>query len=372
MLYRADLSAQAEAYSDELAAAFERVMRSGRYVLGPEGELFEREFASYIGALHAVGVNSGTDALILAMEQAGIGAGDEVITTPFTAIPTGSAIARLGAIPRFVDIDADTFLMRTDAIEAAVTERTRAIMPVHIFGMVADMPAILGIARSHSLVVIEDAAQAHGSRLDGKHAGTFGDAGCFSFYPTKNLGAYGDAGAIVTNDASRADSYRRTRNYGKHHPDFTDVEGVNTRLDDLQAALLRVKLAHLDDMNRRRAELVGCYATALDGLPLSLQRVPPGCTPNHHVMTVRVHERRNELRATLESEGIQCTVFYPVPLYGQKAFSAFAPTGAERCQVAERLCEEVLSLPLYPEMSTDVVARVSSLVRAFYSAGCST
>ena len=366
LLYRADLSAQAAAYHQDLMAALERVMSSGRYVLGPEGEQFENEFARYVGVSHAVGVGSGTDALILALEAAGVGAGDEVITTPFTAIPTASAIVRVGAVPLFVDVDPETLLMRVDLVEAAIGPRTRALMPVHIFGAVVPMEGILGVARRRGLAVIEDAAQGHGSLYQGKQAGSFGDMGCFSFYPTKNLGAYGDGGMIVTNDAAKADDLRRRRNYGKTHPDYTVSDGTNTRLDELQAAVLRVKLPHLDAMNARRAAAVERYRDGLSGIPVTFLTVPDGCVSNHHVLTVRIPRKRDALRDHLEAASIQSTVFYPVPLYDQEAFRRFRSSAAEPCPEAARACAEVLTLPLYPEMSLDDVDRVVAAIREFF------
>jgi len=368
-LYRADLSAQASAFHGELMAAVERVLASGRYVLGPEGELFEIEFARYLGAGHAVGVGSGTDALILALESAGVGVGDEVITTPFTAIPTASAIVRVGAVPRFVDIDPATLLMRVDSIEAAIGPRTKAIMPVHLFGSVVPMDAVLEITRRRGVPVVEDAAQAHGSSYRGRQAGTFGDLGCFSFYPTKNLGAYGDGGMIVTDDPQRAADLRRRRNYGKTHPDFAVSDGVNTRLDDLQAAMLRVKLPHLDAMNARRAAAVARYREALSDVPLVFLDVPDECVSNNHVLTVRVLQRRDELRDHLDSCGIQSTVFYPVPLYEQEAFRRFRSPGENPCPEAARACLDVLTLPLFPEMSFDDVDRTVGAIQDFFRAG---
>jgi dTDP-4-amino-4,6-dideoxygalactose transaminase len=369
LLYRADLSAQEAAFHGELLAAIQRVLRSGRYVLGPEGERFEREFARYLGIAEAIGVGSGTDALILALESIGLEPGDEVITTPFTAIPTVSAIVRAGATPRFVDIDPRTLLMRVDLIEAAVGPRTKAIMPVHIFGAVVPMSDVLEIARSRGLAVIEDAAQAHGSSSRGRRAGTFGDLGCFSFYPTKNLGGYGDGGMIVTDNPARAAELRRRRNYGKTHADYSVSDGVNTRLDELQAAMLSVKLPHLDEMNARRAAAAVRYRDGLAGTPIEFLEVPDGCVSNHHVLTVRVPERRDALRAHLESAGVQSTVFYPVPLYDQEAFRRFRAPGGEPCPETARACRQVLSIPLFPEMHTSDIDRVVAAIREFFHAG---
>jgi dTDP-4-amino-4,6-dideoxygalactose transaminase len=369
LLYRADLSAQEAAFHGELLAAIQRVLRSGRYVLGPEGERFEREFARYLGIAEAIGVGSGTDALILALESIGLEPGDEVITTPFTAIPTVSAIVRAGATPRFVDIDSRTLLMRVDLIEAAVGPRTKAIMPVHIFGAVVPMSDMLEIARSRGLAVIEDAAQAHGSSSRGRRAGTFGDLGCFSFYPTKNLGGYGDGGMIVTDNPARAAELRRRRNYGKTHADYSVSDGVNTRLDELQAAMLSVKLPHLDEMNARRAAAAVRYRDGLAGTPIEFLEVQDGCVSNHHVLTVRVPERRDALRAHLESAGVQSTVFYPVPLYDQEAFRRFRAPGGEPCPETARACRQVLSIPLFPEMHTSDIDRVVAAIREFFHAG---
>jgi len=366
-LYRADLSAQEAAFHGELVAAMQRVLQSGRYVLGPEGERFENEFARYLGVREAVGVGSGTDALILALESVGVRPGDEVLTTPFTAIPTVSAIVRVGATPRFVDIDPRTLLMRVDLIDGAIGPRTKAIVPVHIFGAVVPMDGVLEIARRRGVAVIEDAAQAHGSSSGGRQAGTFGDCGCFSFYPTKNLGGYGDGGMIATNDRERAAALRRARNYGKAHPDYAVSDGVNTRLDELQAAFLSVKLPHLEDMNARRAAAVARYRDGLSGTPIVFLDLPDGCVSNYHVLTVRLPGRRDTLREHLESRGIQSAVFYPVPIYEQQAFRRFRSAGGEPCPEAAHACRDVLSLPLYPEMQEQHVDRTVEAIRGFFA-----
>jgi dTDP-4-amino-4,6-dideoxygalactose transaminase len=357
-----DFKAQYAALRAEIDAAVARVLASGWFILGPEVEAFEREFAAYCGAAHAVGVANGTDAIRLALLAAEIGPGDEVITAPNTAVPTVSAIEQTGARAVFADIEEATFNLDPAALEAALTPRTRAIVPVHLYGQAAEMDRILEIAGRHGLAVVEDAAQAHGARYNGQMAGTIGAMGCFSFYPTKNLGAYGDGGAIVTDDAALAARLRRLRFYGQAGRYHNVERGVNSRLDELQAAILRVKLAHLDDWVVARRAHAACYTELLEGADLVLPREAPGRDHAWHLYVVRSPDR-DGLRAHLAAQGIAADIHYPRLVYQQPAYTDIAPPG--RCPVAERVAPEVLSLPMYPELTETQIRYVAEGVRSF-------
>jgi dTDP-3-amino-3,4,6-trideoxy-alpha-D-glucose transaminase len=340
--------------------AIRRVLDRGQYVLGPEVERFEAEFAAASGALHAVGVNSGTDALMLLLKAAGIGPGDEVITAALSSAFTAIAIANAGARPVFADINAESATIDPDAIEAAITPRTRAIVPVHIYGRPSNLPMIDAVARRRGLAVIEDCAQAHLATCSGRPVGTFGIGGAFSFYPTKNLGALGDAGAVVTNDAALADRIRRLRNGGQTERNRHVDCGVNSRLDELQAAVLRARLTQLAGYTARRQQLAATYRATLDPAVVALA---PADDPGHvyHLFTVR-SERRDALRAHLLTHGIATLVHYPVPVPRQPAF---ASSPAAPCPNAERFCAQVVSLPLYPNLTDDQVHHVSEAVNNF-------
>jgi dTDP-4-amino-4,6-dideoxygalactose transaminase len=352
-----DVRAHDRALAAEIDAAIRRTVGNGWFVLGPEVERFETEFAAFLGGGFVVGVASGTDALALALAVAGVGAGDTVITVPNTAVPTASAISAVGARPVFVDIDPATGLIDPAGIDAAVRADTRAVIPVHLYGRAAPLGPILDAARRHGLVVIEDAAQAHGAIREGRAAGTRGDFGCFSFYPSKNLGAYGDGGAVWTADASTAEALRRRRNYGQTERYVHDSVGVNSRLDELQAAILRVKLPHLRAWNERRAELAAFYRRLLDPLPLTLPAEAPAGEHVHHLFTVRVAERAR-VRAALETQGIQTQIHYPIPIHLQGAYRDLGyPRGA--FAQAERWCEETLSLPFSPVLGENDLRRVA-------------
>jgi dTDP-3-amino-3,4,6-trideoxy-alpha-D-glucose transaminase len=344
--------------------AIERVLSSGWYVLGPELEAFEAEFAAASGASHAVGVGSGTDAIALALRALGIGSGDEVITTPLSAAYTGLAIMLTGACPVFADIDAERLTIDPDAVTRAITPRTRAVVPVHLYGQPADTTAIERVAFRHGLALVEDCCQAHLATCAGRPVGTFGAAGAFSFYPTKNLGALGDGGAVVTNDAALADRVRRLRNGGQidryHHIEA----GVNSRLDELQAAVLRARLPYLAGWTADRRRLAAVYRTLLE--PAAV-KVPKEHDPGHvyHLFVVRAAgngatgDRRADLQDRLATEGIQTFVHYPVPLPQQPAFAAVAPTD---CPAASAACRELLSLPLHPHLDENAIATVASVV----------
>jgi len=363
-IWRCDLVPQYEAYRQEIDAAIGAVLRSGRYVLAENVAAFEAEFAAYVGSPHGVGVNSGTDALILALECAGVGQDAEVITTPFTAIPTYSAIRRAGARPVFADIDRETMLMDLDAVARALTPRTRAVVAVHLFGNAVDVEALRRVV-GPDVFILEDCAQSHGATVRGRMTGALGDAGAFSFYPTKNLGAYGDGGLVTTPSAALASAVARRRMYGMVDKDTFVTDGTNSRLDELQAAILRVKLGHLDAMNARRRALAARYAERLPAEHVRLQAVRPDVVPVYHVLSALCDARRDELVLALEREGIQSNVYYPMPLPRQEAYRrAFTDTPA--VPAAEEVSRRVIALPLYPEMDEAVVDRVAEAITRFY------
>jgi dTDP-4-amino-4,6-dideoxygalactose transaminase len=361
MIWRCDLTPQYLELEAELDAAIKDVLRSGRYVLAQQVDVFEREFAAYVGTAHAVGVNSGTDALLMALWAAGLQPGDEVITTPFTAIPTYSALRHVRVTPVFVDIDPDTYLMDLEKVTAAITPRTRAVMPVHIFGNVIDVPRLRSIV-GPDIAIIEDCAQAHGANWRGTQAGAMGHSGAFSFYPTKNLGAYGDGGMVTTNDPAVAAFIRSRRMYGMISKDEFVEDGINTRLDELQAAILRVKLRHLERMNARRREAAALYRELLDPAVITPQSAGADAVVNYHVYTATVRDRRDELVAALERQGIQTNVYYPMPLTKQKGYSG-RPFDLP---VTEDICRRVIALPMYPEIDHAIVRTVAAAVNDFY------
>ncbi len=348
----------------EIDAAVARVLAGGWYILGPEVSAFEAEFAAYLGASHAVGVASGTDAVLLALRALGVGPGDEVITVAHTAVATVAAIALCGATPRFVDIDPATYTLDPGRLEAAITPRTRAVVPVHLYGAPADMPPILAIARAHGLLVVEDCAQAHGATTGGRRVGTLGDAAAFSFYPTKNLGALGDGGAVVTDRPEVAERLRLLRQYGWRERYVSDVEGVNSRLDELQAAILRVRLRHLDAENAARRRLAARYDAALAGLPLGLPSARPDERAVYHLYVVAA-DKRDALAAHLAAQGIGTGVHYPVPIHRQPAY-AHHGYGSGSLPATEAAAARVLSLPMYPDLPEAAVDQVAAAVRSYF------
>jgi len=347
-----------------LQAALTRVLDSGWYVLGEETEAFEHDFAAYCGTTHCIGVANGLDALHLILRGYGIGPGDEVIVPSNTFIATWLAVTQAGATPVPVDPDEHTHNIDPQRIEAAITPRTRAIMPVHLYGQPADMEPILEIADRHGLRVVEDAAQAHGARYQGRRTGSLGDAAGFSFYPGKNLGALGDGGAITTSDDALAARLRQLRNYGSSVKYRHDVAGFNSRLDELQAAVLRAKLPHLDAENTARRACAAEYLAALEGAPLVLPRVLPAAEPVWHLFVVR-SERRDALQAGLRERGIGTLVHYPVACHRQ---GAYAGQAWPALPVAERLQDQVLSLPIAPYLHTPDLRAVAEAVQAVCAA----
>jgi len=351
-----DLRPQNDALRRELEAALGRVLDSGTYTLGPEVVAFEREFAAACGAKHAVAMNSGTTALHLALLAAGIGPGDDVVTTPFTFIATACAIRYAGANPVFADVDFETRNLDPEAFAKAVTPRTRAVMPVHLYGQVADMDPIRSVAARHGLVVIEDAAQAHGASYRGAQAGTLGALGCFSFYPTKNLGALGEGGLVTTSDDALADQLRLLRDWGSREKYQHDMVAYNARMDAFQGAVLRVKLRHLAAWNEERRRLAARYAELLPKVGLEPPRELAGGQPVFHVYAVRVPERER-VAGSLREQGVGTAVVYPRPLHLQPAFADLG-LGEGSFPNAERAARELLALPMFPGLAPDAPDRV--------------
>jgi dTDP-4-amino-4,6-dideoxygalactose transaminase len=345
----------------EIDAAIRRVIDSGWFVLGPEVETFEAEFAAACGAAHAVGVGTGTDAITLILRALGIGPGDEVITPPLSAAYSALAVMMAGARPVFADIDPARLTLDPAAFEAAITPRTRAVLPVHLYGQPADMTAILTIAARHRLAVVEDAAQAHLATSEGRPVGTMGVAGAFSFYPTKNLGAFGDAGMVVTRHDHIADRLRRLRNLGSSAKNQHDERGFNRRLDTLQAAVLRVKLRHLDDANEARRRVAGWYEEALGELDLTLPRIATWALPVFHLYVIETDDR-DALAIDLADQGVHTGVHYPVPIHLQPAFRSLG-LGPGTFPVSEELAGRILSLPMHPGMGADEVDHVAEAIR---------
>lgn len=347
-----------------LRAALDRVLDSGVYILGPELEAFEREFAAYCGAAHCVGTGCGLDALQLVLRGWDIGPGDEVIVPANTYVATWLAVTHAGATPVPVEPRLDTYNIDADRIEAAITDRTRAVIAVHLYGQPADMDPVCAVARRHGLRILEDAAQAHGARYKGRRAGSLGDAAAFSFYPSKNLGALGDGGAVVTGDPVLADRLRRLRNYGSATKNRHEEPGFNSRLDELQAAFLRVKLGTLNEENDARRALASRMTLGLAGRGIALPEVPEWAEPAWHQYVVR-HPERDELMRRLADEGIGSLIHYPTPPHLQPAFAA-TPVGRAHLPLSERIHREVFSLPLNPSMTEGDVERI---VRALGASG---
>jgi dTDP-4-amino-4,6-dideoxygalactose transaminase len=357
-----DLHAQYLTIKEDIDAAIARTIARSAFIGGDELQSFEVEFARYCDVAACVGVGNGTDALYLTLRALGIGPGDEVITVSHTFIATAEAVSMTGAQPVFVDIDDDTMLMDPDALEAAVTARTRAVIPVHLYGQACDMDRIIAVAKRHQLKVIEDAAQAHGARWRGQRVGSIADAGCFSFFPGKNLGAYGDAGGVVSNDEDLIRRIRMLANHGRAEKYVHERLGVNSRLDGLQAAILRVKLRHLDAWNDERRRVARQYGEPLRDSDVRLPVVNPEAEPVWHLFVVRTGDR-DQLLAKLKAQGIAGGVHYPVPLHLQPAYQHLQiPAGA--LPITERAAATVVSLPMYPEMMQEQVEVVSQAVMA--------
>jgi dTDP-4-amino-4,6-dideoxygalactose transaminase len=363
MIPAANPKAQYLNYKKEIDSAIAKVLDKGRYILGEEALSFEGEFAAYTGAKYGIGVGSGTDALNIALRACGIGEGDEVITVSHTAVATVAAIELCQANPVFIDIERDYFTMDPGRLAEAITPRTKAIIPVHLYGQPADLKTITEIAYKHGLRVIEDCAQAHGAVYHGKRVGTRGDMACFSFYPTKNLGAIGDGGMIVTSDPELAKHSRLLREYGWTGRYISDIPGMNSRLDEIQAAVLRVKLKHLDSANTARRHLASLYNEGLSMLGIAAPKVRPEAEHVYHLYVIRYPER-NVLQAFLKEQGVDTLIHYPVPVHRQPAYIGRLRCAGELPET-ELTARTVLSLPMYPELATSEVNTVIEAIGEF-------
>ncbi|WP_088892691.1 DegT/DnrJ/EryC1/StrS family aminotransferase [Leptolyngbya ohadii] len=352
-----DLTEQYKLIGEEVGAAVLEVLASGRYIGGSPVEQFEQQFAQYVGASQGIACNSGTDALYLALRSLNIGAGDEVITTPFTFVATAETISAVGATPVFVDIDAATFNLDLDQVEAAITDRTKAIIPVHLFGQPVDMTRLMEIAQKHQIPVIEDCAQSTGAEWQGSKVGGIGQIGCFSFFPTKNLGACGDGGAVITNDEAIAAKVRMIRDHGQYQKYRYEEVGVNSRLDAVQAVILQIKLRHLDQWNTQRQTIADRYAQLLRPLPgIVLPQSMAGGKSVWNQYTIRVlsegkpGNERDRVKQRLQEQGVSSMIYYPLPLHLQPVYASLGYQPGQ-LPVSEQMAQEVLSLPMFPELS---------------------
>jgi dTDP-4-amino-4,6-dideoxygalactose transaminase len=361
-----DISRQNNAQKAELDQAINTVINSGRYILGENVSALEKEVAAYVGAKYAVGVASGTDALHLALRAAGVKSGDEVITTPFTFVATAEAIAYCGATPVFVDIEPNTFNIEVASLESRVSSRTKALLPVHLYGQPCQMDQIMAVAKKHNLAVVEDCAQAMGATFNGQQVGSFGAAGCFSFFPTKNVGCFGDGGMVTTNDPALYEELKVLRGHGSRQTYHYDIIGYNSRLDELQAAILRVKLRNIEQLIKARRHNASLYRGHFSGLSgLRLPSELPEARHTYNQFTVRVADR-DALFEHLKASGVPAMVYYPLSLHQQKAFASLGyKTGAfPACELAQAA---VLSLPIFPELFADELNSVALAVKGFFS-----
>jgi len=362
-----DLKREHDTLRADLQKAWSEALDSSAFIGGAAVEKFETAFAEFCQTAHAIGVGTGTDALVLALRALGVGPGDEVITASNSFVATAEAIVHAGATPVFVDIDPETYTIDVERIEDRITARTKAIIPVHLYGQPADMHKVLEIARRYELRVIEDAAQAHGARYHGRRVGSIGDAACFSFYPAKNLGACGDAGAVVTSDPGTAEAVRKLRDHGGLRKYEHDVVGYNSRLDALQAAVLQLKLKHLEERNERRRRHAQTYAELLSGIPgIVTPFEPDGISSVYHLYVVRIEKgNRDDLQRHLRECGVQTGIHYPTPIHCTRAFAGFR---SGSCPVAERYAERILSLPMYPEIETHQLQYVAESISEYMQA----
>jgi dTDP-4-amino-4,6-dideoxygalactose transaminase len=363
MIICANPAAQFRSYQAEIEEAIHRVLEGGRYILGPELNNLEKEFADYIGTRHAVGVANGTDALELAIRALEIGPGDEVITVSHTAVATVAAIESSGAVPVLVDVDPQFYTINPEQLEQVVTPRTRAVIAVHLYGQPADLGMILAFCKKHELQLIEDVSQAHGSKWNGRRLGSVGSVACFSCYPTKNLGAIGDAGLVTTSDDNIAHRIRMLREYGWRERYVSDLRGRNSRLDEVQAAILRIKLRKLDQDNERRRQLAAYYINCLTNSGLVLPSTREGAEHVYHLFVVTT-AKRQELIDHLVLNDIHAGIHYPVPVHLQPAYTARVAT-ASSMKVTEKLAQEVLSLPIYPELTYEMADQVIAAIKSF-------
>lgn len=359
-----DLKVQYLQIQDDIDNAIRRVLDRGWYILGEEGAAFENEFAEYCGSAYAVGVGSGTEALHLSLVAAGIGPGDEVITVPNTAVPTLSAISFAGAVPKLVDIDPNTYTMDVAKLKSSVNEKTKVILPVHLYGQCVDMDPIIEIAKQHNLIVIEDACQAHGALYKGRKAGSIGDMGCFSFYPSKNLGAFGDGGMVVTSNSEFAKKIKLLRNYGQIKRYHHQSKGFNSRLDEIQAAILRVKLKYLDAWNEIRKNKARLYLSLLNNIDgiITPQEAIYG-RHVYHLFVIRCVQRNN-LQAFLAEKGVGTLIHYPIPVHLQNSYSDLGYKKGD-FTISENCAESILSLPLYPEIDNENIHVVVNAIGEF-------
>ena len=364
MIPVADPSAQFRSDQEGIESAVLAVLRGDRYILGQEVEALESEFAAYIGTSHAVGVGNGTDAITLVLQALGIGRGDEVITVAHTAVATVAAIVAAGATPVIVDVDRAYFTLDPAGLDAAITDRTRAVMPVHLYGQAADMPDVLATCRTRGLIVVEDVSQAHGARSRGQRLGSLGAAGVFSCYPTKNLGAIGDAGLVTTDDAALAGRVRELRQYGWRETAVSQSAGTNSRLDELQAAVLRRKLQRLDESNGRRRAIAARYLEALEDLPLDLPGLRPGDEHVYHLFVIEVDDR-DGFREHLRQRGVATGIHYPVACHQQPGFRDLVEVRGPLPHT-EALASRVVSLPMFPELTGAQVDEVIAAVRSYF------
>jgi dTDP-4-amino-4,6-dideoxygalactose transaminase len=362
-----DLVAQMRPLRKEIDAAIARTLDNCSFCLGPDVASFEKEFARFCGAEHCVAFNSGTSALHVAMLLAGIGPGDEVITTPCTFVATSWGISYVGAKPVYVDIQDDTFTLDPQLVERAITPRTKAILPVHLYGHPADLDPLLEICRRHDLALIEDAAQAHAAKYKGRTVGTFGTLSCFSFYPGKNLGAYGEGGALLTPDPVKASRARALREHGSSQRYYHDEVGFNYRMEGIQGAVLGVKLKHLEPWTRERRRVARRYGELLADTPLQLPREAEYAESAWHLYVVR-HPQRDALKKHLEANQVGCALHYPLPLHLQKAYAYLGHKPGD-FPVAEKAARECLTLPIYPELTDEQIQRVSSVIHDFFARG---
>jgi dTDP-4-amino-4,6-dideoxygalactose transaminase len=363
MILCSNPQAQYQAHKAEIDTAILRVLDKGWYILGEETKMFEAEFAAYIGVAHGIGVGSGTEALHIALKACGIGFGDEVITVSHTAVATVAAIELAGATPVLVDIEPDYFTLDPDKLEAAISPRTKAIIVVHLYGQPANLASILEIARRHGVRLVEDCAQAHGAIYGGQRVGAWGDIACFSFYPTKNLGALGDGGMIVTNDAVLAERSYSLREYGWVERYVSHTPGLNSRLDEVQAAVLRVKLRTLDTDNAMRARLAQGYDRAFMDMQLNIPKCRLDASHVFHLYVIRCYER-DELKSWLKARGVGALIHYPVPVHLQPAYKGRALAAVDGLVITEDVCKKILSLPMYPQLTNEQVTNVCNRLKA--------
>ncbi len=360
----ADPRAAYKEHSDQIKAALDSVLDSGKYILGGEVSAFEKDFANFIGLNHCVTVNSGTDAIVLALKALGIGAGDEVITVSHTAVATVAAIELCGAIPVLVDVDPKSYCLNPEMLQTVLSGKTKAILPVHLYGHAADMPSIMTFAKEHGLFVIEDCAQAHGTSINGQTVGTFGDVACFSFYPTKNLGAIGDGGAVLTNQSALAEKLRLLRQYGWRERYVSEMQGLNTRMDEMQAAILNIKLPYLSGDNIRRGKIADFYNRHLHEAGFILPTEAENVTHTWHLYVIQT-DNREDLFAYLRQNGIGYGVHYPQAVHQQGAYRNRLK-GANNLPVTEALVSRILSLPMYPQLPLEDVSKVCEKLLLWY------